>query len=142
MVRHHSENPSILDIRLVPNFAAVCSSLLHRKGKKRATSPHAFLRRAPCLISTTWSPVAVAAASWRSSADTNVTPDRLSGDHVNRSTLQCGDIERAVEYVRRDRERVLRLEPLRAALRRRRIARATLTYHSDRLPARDAATAV
>ena len=47
-------------------------------------------------MSTTWSPVAVAAASWRSSADTNVTPDRLSGDHVNRSTLQCEDIERAV----------------------------------------------
>jgi hypothetical protein len=46
-VRHHSKNPAISDLRFVPPFAAVCCSLLHRKGKKRATliASNANLRR-------------------------------------------------------------------------------------------------
>jgi hypothetical protein len=37
IVRHHSENPPIFDLRFVPPLAAVCRSLLPRKGNKRAT---------------------------------------------------------------------------------------------------------
>jgi len=39
-------NQSIFDLRFVPPLAAVCLSLLHRKGKKRATSfAHPISRR-------------------------------------------------------------------------------------------------
>jgi hypothetical protein len=37
-VRHHSENPSYFDLRCMPPCAALCRTLRHRKGKKRATS--------------------------------------------------------------------------------------------------------
>ena len=57
--RNSSQQPA----GFVPAFAAVCGSLLHRKGKKRATSHHDFSRGARCLISTTLKPVAFAAAS-------------------------------------------------------------------------------
>ena len=46
---HHSENESIFDFRFVRPFAAVCRSLLHPKGKKRATSRHDFSRACAIL---------------------------------------------------------------------------------------------
>ena len=39
-----SENRTIFGFRFVPPFAAVCRSLVHRKGKKRATSQEGFPR--------------------------------------------------------------------------------------------------
>jgi hypothetical protein len=40
IARHHPQKSTIFDFRFVPALAAVCGSLLHQKGKKRATSHH------------------------------------------------------------------------------------------------------
>jgi hypothetical protein len=38
IARHHSKNPAIFGLRFVPALAAICRSLVQRKGNKRATS--------------------------------------------------------------------------------------------------------
>ena len=56
IARHHSKNPAIFGLRFVPALAAICRSLVHRKGKKRATliatnAPSALWNQANCSAS-------------------------------------------------------------------------------------------
>jgi hypothetical protein len=47
---HLSYRPTTCDLRLVPTLAAVCCSLLHSKGKKRATSLFRTLACSPKFL--------------------------------------------------------------------------------------------